>query len=112
MDFSSKALSIIDTTINGLQVYVDNNAQKIRVNGQFDIRNASISLYTIQGRLILKSNLKTNHTSIDVSNLNTGIYIIKTISGNKTNFEKNSDPIIIQTNFNSNKYNSSLFGKY
>jgi hypothetical protein len=76
--FSGQPLSNPDANINGLQIYTTANARALFIKGQL-ATETTVDLYDIQGRLVMSSTLDTasNSNQVDVSNLNSGIYVVK-----------------------------------
>ncbi|RXJ44425.1 T9SS type A sorting domain-containing protein [Gelidibacter gilvus] len=69
-------LSTIDIDSSSIRLYV--NDQTIYINGQL-LADTKISIYDIQGRLVLTSNLNegSERNTIKTTNLNSGIYVVK-----------------------------------
>lgn len=76
--FSEQTLSTPDAAINGLQIYTTAGPRALFVKGQLD-DTTSISLYDVQGRVVLSSQLEasSNSNQVDVSNLSSGVYVVK-----------------------------------
>jgi hypothetical protein len=85
--FSDQTLSNPDANINGLQIYTIAAQKTLFIKGQLTA-SATVSLYDIQGRMVLSSVLDTtsNNNQVDVSNLSSGVYVVKVsnTSQNKT----------------------------
>lgn len=76
--FEKNLLGTVDTHLNELNIYSDNLNKTIVVAGQLQ-NNAATKLYDVNGRMVMSTLLNSNMLSqvIDVSHLNTGIYIIE-----------------------------------
>lgn len=87
--FSNSALSITDSDYDGVSIYANQNNKTITIAGQLT-EGTSATIYDIQGRLIASKALASNTTlqTIDVSHVNTGIYIVKLANGNTVKTEK------------------------
>ncbi len=92
--FESDALSIVEQSLEGLQIYADATNKAININGQLHSRT-NFNIYDINGRILTTKPLEITSTyqSIDVSQLSTGIYIVELISN--TN-EKRIEKLIIK----------------
>ncbi|REG89954.1 T9SS type A sorting domain-containing protein [Winogradskyella sediminis] len=84
---SNSTLSTIDNTLEHLSIYTNKTDKSIVVAGQL-LEPTTATIYDVQGRLVLSTLLQSTERSqaIDVSALNTGIYVIKlhNASQNKT----------------------------
>ncbi|WP_417860036.1 T9SS type A sorting domain-containing protein [Winogradskyella sediminis] len=84
---SNSTLSTIDNTLEHLSIYTHKTDKSIVVAGQL-LEPTTATIYDVQGRLVLSTLLQSTERSqaIDVSALNTGIYVIKlhNASQNKT----------------------------
>ncbi|WP_053976094.1 T9SS type A sorting domain-containing protein [Mangrovimonas xylaniphaga] len=76
LHLSANALGIEHNLLDSLKIY--SNSNSIRVVGDI-IRNTSLKVYDIQGRLVLSENTPKDTTShtIDTSNLSHGTYVIQ-----------------------------------
>ncbi|MEZ4801886.1 MAG: GEVED domain-containing protein [Gelidibacter sp.] len=76
--FTDATLSTPDTNVSGLQIYATASPRALFVKGQL-ASATSIHMYDVQGREVLSSTLKTtsNSNQIDVSNLSSGVYVVK-----------------------------------
>ena len=87
--FSSTTLSLDDNTLNGLQIYTESTAKTVVVKGQLHA-NTSLVIFDSLGRRVMQTELdmaSTSH-SIPVSNLATGMYIVKLQNGLQTKTQK------------------------
>ena len=73
---ANNTLSVTNQNENGLQIIT--NSKNLQILGQL-MGETEVLLYDIQGREVLNRELNINSTlnDIDVSNLNSGIYIVK-----------------------------------
>ncbi len=73
---SNEALSTIDNTVNSIEVFTNNRS--LFVNGQL-LEDSNVTIYDIQGRTVFKTQLNggSSNNQIDVSNLSTGVYVVK-----------------------------------
>lgn len=78
MRFSDQTLSTPDTAINGLQIYSTAAPRALFVKGQLT-DTTTITMYDVQGRVVLSSQLEasSNSNQVDVSNLSSGLYVVK-----------------------------------
>ncbi len=76
--FSDQTLSTPETTFDGLQIFTTASPRTLFIKGQLD-ETSSITLYDIQGRVVLSSQLETSSSTnqVDVSNLSSGVYVVK-----------------------------------
>jgi len=84
---SNSTLSTIDHTLEHLSIYTHKTDKSIVVAGQL-LAPTTATIYDVQGRLVVSTLLQSTERSqaIDVSALNTGIYVVKlhNASQNKT----------------------------
>ena len=76
--FADSALSITQNDLDNINIYTNQDSKTIIIAGQLtDSTNAFV--YDIQGRLVTQTLLNSNNSShtINVSNLMSGIYIVK-----------------------------------
>jgi len=87
--FSNSALSTTNAIFEGVSIYTNQSNKTINIAGQLT-EGTFANVYDIQGRLVSSKKLVSNATSqtIDVSNLTTGIYIVKLTNGNSVKTEK------------------------
>ncbi|MFD2917475.1 T9SS type A sorting domain-containing protein [Psychroserpens luteus] len=87
--FIDNSLNIQENNFDDLEVFASKDTKEIIINGQLS-QKAIIEVFDIQGRLIMTSNLNSTQSQnrIDVSNVNTGIYIIKLQSNNTEKTQK------------------------
>ncbi|WP_243472941.1 T9SS-dependent choice-of-anchor J family protein [Winogradskyella sp. MH6] len=87
--FSNSALSITNTVFEGVSIYTHQSNKTVTIAGQLT-EGTSANVYDIQGRVVASKALASNTTlqTIDVSNLNTGVYIVKLANGNTVKTQK------------------------
>lgn len=85
--FGNSSLSTIKQNSSSLQLYT--SEQTIFINGLL-LDNTEVSVYDVQGRLVLSSFLKEGSDSnhIDASNLKSGIYIVNLSNTEQTQTKK------------------------
>ena len=76
------ALSIKEPTFDSIKISTNLTERTIEITGQLE-SDTSLTLYDIHGRVMLTTdlNVRLNKQSVDVSQLNTGIYIAELKSG-------------------------------
>ncbi|WP_406683279.1 carbohydrate-binding protein [Seonamhaeicola sp. MEBiC1930] len=86
---SSTALSLAEVEVYGVDAVLSNSKPELSnkielypnpVNNAFTVRNgmdSKITIYSILGRKVLTTDIKQNKQIVDVSHLNTGIYIVR-----------------------------------
>ena len=103
-DFSDKDVNEItydivgvdenDAAVNSLNIFPNPATDKISVSLMLsDSKNISVEIYDLTGKKVTAQNLGTQpagwvNTSFDVSLLQSGVYIIKTLVGNRINVNK------------------------
>ena len=87
--FTNSALSTTDNVFESISIYANQSNKTITIAGLLG-EGTSANVYDIQGRLVTSKALESNATlqTIDASNLHTGVYIVKLVSGNYTRTEK------------------------
>lgn len=85
--FSDETLSTTTPEFDGLRIFTTKTPRVLTVNGQL-VESAKLSLFDIRGRLVLTRKLNQNqiNNTIDISELQDGVYIVKisNTSQNKT----------------------------
>jgi len=92
--FNGDALNTIESTLEELIIFTDTSEKSIVIAGKLQ-SETKIKLYDIRGRAILVDNLDISNTRqvLNVSHLNTGIYIIE-LEGETT--EKRIQKLVIR----------------
>ena len=75
-DDLSTGMNEIKTT-NLIQIYPNPATNKITIKNQSTVQNQQISIYDVQGQLVLSSSSKQAITDIDISKLAKGLYVTK-----------------------------------
>jgi hypothetical protein len=75
---ANSTLSTVDHTLDQLSIYTNKADKTIVIAGQL-LEPTTASVYDVQGRLVSTTQLQTTLRSqtIDVSQLNDGIYVVK-----------------------------------
>ncbi len=86
---SNSVLSTTDNVFDTVSIYANQANRTINISGQLT-DDTFAKVYDIQGRLVSTTALDANATrqTIDASNLNTGVYIVKLTNNNITKTEK------------------------
>ncbi|MEY8847895.1 lamin tail domain-containing protein [Psychroserpens sp. XS_ASV72] len=81
--YSEDALSTIENSIDKLNIFALNSSDQIVVSGQL-FENTNLDLYDIQGRKVLSTKLDESllQNRIDVSNINSGVYLVTVQNSN------------------------------
>ncbi|SDH61005.1 FG-GAP-like repeat-containing protein [Winogradskyella thalassocola] len=86
---SSSVLSVVDNTYDYVQIYTTTTPKTLIIKGELGA-NTAVSLYDIQGRLVLNSPL--NHfdviNSVDISRIESGVYLVKVFNGTQSKTQK------------------------
>ncbi|QVY65574.1 T9SS type A sorting domain-containing protein [Polaribacter sp. Q13] len=84
---SASVLSTETVSLNKLEIYTVDKA--LSINGSLQ-NNAKVSVFDIQGRMVITKKLDVSITSnsLNVSSLNTGIYVVKVYNGKQTETKK------------------------
>jgi hypothetical protein len=85
---SEDALSTIDNSLDALNIFALHSSKELVVSGQLQ-ENTVLNLYDIQGRKVLTTKLDSVllQNRIDVSSINTGVYIV-TVQNNSQELTK------------------------
>ena len=78
----NQTLSIPNTTLKSFKIYpnpISSNTLFVSTTTDLDIQ-----VYNLLGKLVLETKASNSNTTIDVSNLNSGVYLIKLNSKNKS----------------------------
>ncbi len=87
--FSSDVLSTKKNDLNGLHIYTNSIPKEVVIEGLLKNKTEA-SIYDIQGRLVMRQELDLTKMSnhLNVSNLSTGIYIVKVSNFNSVETKK------------------------
>ncbi len=91
--FTSQSLSNPESSINNVEIYSTMASRNLYIKGQL-AETASVSIYDLNGRLVLSTDLKgySGSNQVDVSGLNSGIYVVKLI----TNSQQKTKQVILK----------------
>jgi streptogramin lyase len=82
LEFQGNSVSINNSRIyNEISIFPNPAKSIIRINLNGEIRNAEISIFDINGILLLEKNISSNNLQIDISNFKQGIYFISYNTG-------------------------------
>ena len=84
--FSNVALANDTFTNNTLKIYPNPASNAITIENESTIQ--SVNIYNVVGQEVKVASPNANSITLDISNLETGIYIIKSVSEGKTNTTK------------------------
>lgn len=70
-------------TVNNISIYPNPACDYINVSFEDNIANCAIYIYNIQGKLQKSKKLEANHSTMDVSDLHSGVYILKIADNEK-----------------------------
>lgn len=73
---------------NEINIVVENNQEELNVSTKTFGKNSSYSLYTMGGQMILNGDHNNNHSLISISNLPSGIYVLRVDGKNKVATQK------------------------
>ena len=82
--FGTTSVSEINTV--GISVFPNPATDKIKIESPVSLDNSAVEIYSISGKLVIKTSLNSK-SEINISNLPNGIYIIK-INSKTVNFAK------------------------
>ena len=87
--YSSDTLSSLTTQLEDLLIYSNNSTKQVIIKGQLTT-NSRVTLYDIQGRIVLEKNLNVSNTvnTINVNDMSAGVYIVKLTDGSTTKTQK------------------------
>ena len=91
--FSNGVLDATDSDFKTIEIYNENASSTIIIRGQLDFES-QLEIYDLQGRLIKQIPLQTNTSiqEVDVTNLSTGVYVVKL----KNDLQEKTEKIIIK----------------
>ncbi|WXT99285.1 T9SS type A sorting domain-containing protein [Seonamhaeicola sp. MEBiC1930] len=81
--FGDASLTVTDNNITETKLWPNPTTNSIKISNYKEFQN--LSVYNSVGQLVLQQNI--NNESIDISKLNSGIYIFK-LSGSNTTINK------------------------
>jgi hypothetical protein len=86
---SSSVLSVDHNELDYLQIYTTTNPKSLIIKGELNA-DTDVSLYDIQGRLVLSKKLNPRDliNTVDISTIGTGVYIVKVSNESRTKTQK------------------------
>ena len=78
---SKTAITPAESTI---KIYPNPASDHLTVETSQDVKNGIVEIYNINGQKMSEQVITDNNTTLNTSNLSTAVYIIKTLSENKT----------------------------
>jgi hypothetical protein len=90
--FSAEALSTSEENFETIQIYTSTSPKTLFIKGTLE-NDTTVEIYDIQGRMILHSKLDVRHNSneINISELTSGVYVVKLNNG----IQQKSQKVII-----------------
>jgi hypothetical protein len=89
LHISSSVLSVGNNELNYIQIYTTTNPKSLIIKGELNAPSM-VSLYDIQGRLVLNKTI--NHidliNTIDISVLGSGVYFVKLFNESQSKTQK------------------------
>lgn len=75
--FIDSALNVEDIENNSFSLYPNPANNWIHINGKFSSEDLHLNIYNMNGRMILKQQLKSNMSSINIETLEKGVYLME-----------------------------------
>ncbi|MFK8060869.1 MAG: T9SS type A sorting domain-containing protein, partial [Polaribacter sp.] len=85
---SSPSLSISEARRLDFDMYPNPASDKIQIQLSSEINEATVQFYDLVGRVALAKKITKSNEAIDVSNLTSGIYLLKIVSDGKVGSQK------------------------
>lgn len=76
------------TGIDNVIIYPNPAGDKIFIKTNNMPQNSYIEVYNLLGKIVLTEDIRAIHQSVDISNLEKGLYVIKVITGNESYIKK------------------------
>ena len=88
----SENTEMFSDLISGKNVHISPNPTKgilkIDIPGKTESDQCELSLYNLEGRLLIKNNVETSHAELDLNLQKNGIYILRlTLNGKNTSWK-------------------------
>ncbi|WP_408671461.1 T9SS type A sorting domain-containing protein [Lutibacter sp.] len=80
--------SVEDEFLSSLKIYPNPVKDFLKIELPVNYSNAKVEIYDIYGRYLSNSSISTNVNEIDVSNLNSGVYMFRIVLKNKFGIHK------------------------
>ncbi|MHA3787595.1 S8 family serine peptidase [Flavobacterium hauense] len=78
-----------DFTKDSFSVWPNPAQDRLNISMASSLENgANATVYDIQGRVVLVSKISAADTELNIESLNTGVYMVKVVNGNKTDVKK------------------------
>ncbi|SDI03241.1 discoidin domain-containing protein [Winogradskyella thalassocola] len=87
--YSNSVLSLKDSELNNLQIFTTANPKLLNIKGKLNAASM-VNLYDIQGRLVLNKKINQFNllNTINISNIGTGVYIVKVFNDSQIKTQK------------------------
>lgn len=73
----------IETTTDELRIYPNPGENTLNISYKGGLNNARLALFSVQGQKLQDKEIKSHHTSLDISNISPGIYYIVLDTGDR-----------------------------
>lgn len=77
LDINSNLLSVEDNEIDPVNIWYSKSNNELHLSGNFNNTNALLSLYSLEGKKIIKEKMSTEEHTLNTSEISNGIYIVK-----------------------------------
>lgn len=77
LDINSNLLSVEDNEIYPVNIWYSKSNNELHLSGNFNNTNALLSLYSLEGKKIIKEKMSTEEHTLNTSEISNGIYIVK-----------------------------------
>ncbi|WP_051336186.1 glycoside hydrolase family 9 protein [Aquimarina latercula] len=89
LDFYQKesaTLSIneLEENISSVKIFPNPSSSILNIKFPTDIASSNIEIYSLRGKKVLSKKINTTSSSIDISNLTTGLYLVKVTTKNQS----------------------------
>ncbi|AXT57712.1 T9SS C-terminal target domain-containing protein [Aquimarina sp. AD1] len=89
LDFYQKesaTLSIneLEENISSVKIFPNPSSSILNIKFSTDIASSNIEIYSLRGKKVLSKKINTTSSSIDISNLTTGLYLVKVTTKNQS----------------------------
>jgi len=88
IDISGNPGSTISNTFEKIKVYPNPASETITVSSPEQFAGLNLIFYDTNGKIVFESNIDENNATINISELETGVYYIKIYFNNKTTIKK------------------------
>lgn len=81
----ARSLSVNELNLDDtVSIYPNPVTDNVKVNFPKNMNNASVSVFNVLGKKVISQELNTTNNKIEVSHLNSGVYLLKFTNGNVT----------------------------